>query len=101
MRLPRLTPGFPVDRWANALVGALERLLGTVTGTVTLTAGATTTTLTDAAITPSSHISLMPTTANAGAENWHIPPATITNGSAVITHANAATVDRTFLYRVG
>lgn len=69
------------------------------TGTVTFTASVTTTTVLDSRVGNSSFISLMPTTANAAAENWYI--GTITAGTSfVITHANAATVDRTFTYTI-
>ena len=72
------------------------------TGTVILTASVASTTLTDSRITPSSVIALMPTTANASAEqgNGTIYIATTINGSATITHANNATSDRTFKYSI-
>ena len=69
------------------------------TGSVTLTASAASTTLTDYRITADSVISLTPTTANAAtaiATN-HI---TTVIGSATITHANTATTDRTFKYSI-
>lgn len=69
------------------------------TGTVTLTASTTTTTVTDSRVGHSSYINLMPTTANAAAENWYI--GTITAGTSfVITHANTADVDKTFTYNI-
>lgn len=70
------------------------------TGTVTLTANATSTTLSDPRITPSSVILLMPTTANAAGAiaTTYIGSSAI--GSATITHANTATADRTFKYTV-
>lgn len=63
--------------------------------TVTLTAGTTTTTLTDIRISQQSGLYLMPTTANASAAlaATYMVPA---NGTATITHANNAQTDRTF-----
>lgn len=72
------------------------------TGTVTLAAGAATTTLSDALIGGSSVVLLQPTTANAAAElgngtlYFDVPGA----GSVVINHANSAQTDRTFTYVV-
>ena len=65
-------------------------------GTVTLTVSATTTVVVAPKIVGSgSSIHLMPTTANAAAAlaTTYIAAA---NGSFTITHANAATADRTF-----
>lgn len=72
------------------------------TGTVTLTANAATTTLTDVRLTASSVITLMPTTANASAEigAGTIYIGTTAIGSATITHANNAQADRTFRYNI-
>ena len=73
-------------------------------GTVTLTASAATTTVTDENCAAGSVILPMPTTANASAElgngTWIVPEATILNGSFVITHANNAQADRTFRYAI-
>ena len=72
------------------------------TGAVTLAAGATTTTLSDALIGGSSVVLLQPTTANAAAElgngtlYFDAPGA----GSVVIRHANNAQIDRSFNYVV-
>jgi hypothetical protein len=72
-------------------------LLGRIntTGSATLTANTTTTTVTDTNCHAGSFVGLMPTTANAAAESPYIVPA---SGSFVITHANTATTDRTFKY---
>ncbi len=73
-------------------------------GTVTLTANVATTTVTDANCAVASSIHLMPTTANASAEQGagtiYIATATILNGSFVITHANNAQTDRIFRYAI-
>lgn len=71
--------------------------------TVTLTAGATTTTLQDARITVDSFVGLMPTTANAAAalSTTYVTNRMSANGTAAgtvtLTHANNAQVDRTFI----
>lgn len=70
------------------------------TGTVTLTANAASTTLTDTRLTASSCISLMPTTANAAGALATTYIGTRAIGSATITHANNAQVDKTFAYSV-
>lgn len=79
----------------------LDGKINTVSS-VTLTASATTTTLTDPRITPDSHISFTPLTANAGAAlaagTFYI--SSRTNGSAVLAHANNAQTDRTFSYAI-
>lgn len=68
-----------------------------VTKSVTLTANAASTTVSDYRFSPQSFVWGMPTTANASAE---IGAGTIyyapTDGSCVITHANNANADRTF-----
>ncbi len=73
-------------------------------GTVTLTANAATTTVTTGNCAVGSTILLMPTTANASAEQGagtiYIATATILNGSFVITHANNAQTDRIFRYAI-
>ena len=73
---------------------------GNQTGTLTLTANAASTTLTDNLLTADSVITFMPTTANAAAE---IGAGTMyvsarNNGSFTIAHANNAQTDRTFYY---
>lgn len=69
-------------------------------GTVTLAAGATSTTLTDVNLTAASVISLTPTTANAAAAIATTFIGAVVIGGATITHANNATVDRIFKYAV-
>lgn len=78
----------------NALRGRLN-----VTGTVTLTAGATSTTVTDDRITFQSYVDFMPQTANAATAkaNIWVEPA---DGSFVIHHASSANTDQTFTWAV-
>lgn len=70
------------------------------TGTVTLTANAATTTVTNSKVSAASYIELMPATANAATEKaaGTMYVSTRNNGSFVITHANNAQTDRTFVY---
>ena len=77
----------------NILQGKLNN-----NGVVTLAANSATTTLTDARIGPNSTISLMPTTANAVAENVYF--STFANGSCVLNHTNNAQTDRAYSYTV-
>lgn len=69
-------------------------------GTVTLTANAASTTLTDARISVDSCIALMPTTSNAAGAKATTYIATLGKGTATITHANNAQTDRTFRYAI-
>lgn len=68
-------------------------------GTVTLTPNATTTVVSNAAILPSSSITMSPVTAHAGNDgattSW-----VAGSGQFTITHANNARTDRTFVYTV-
>lgn len=63
---------------------------------VTLTAGATTTTLTDKRIGAYTFIGFSPLTANAAAAQAGLYVSSQVNGSATLTHANNAQADRTF-----
>lgn len=69
-------------------------------GTITLAAGATTTTVSNKNCAAGTVPILTPTTANAAAAlaTTYVPIASVGNGSFVIQHANSAQVDRTFLY---
>lgn len=83
------------DSINNAIKGRVENF-----GQVTLTANASSTTVTNAQISENSEIMLSPKTANAAAAlaTTYIPEATILNGSFVIQHANNAQTDKTFGY---
>jgi hypothetical protein len=69
-------------------------------GEITLSAGATTTLVTDNRATAESHVSLCPLTANAAAALGTTYVSSRTQGAFTLSHANAATVDRTFSYRI-
>lgn len=74
------------------------------TGTLTLTANAATSTLTDPNLTPEKIVMWDPTTANAAAElaagTLYVLTANRGAGSWTVTHANNAQADRTFRYLV-
>jgi hypothetical protein len=69
-------------------------------GTFTLAASAATTTVTATNCGAGSSVLCFPTTANAAAEwkNGTMYIGTVSNGSFVVTHANNAQTDRSFMY---
>lgn len=67
-------------------------------GEVTLTENATTTTISDIRIKLSMTAVLIPRTANAAAAMTNVYISAVADGSITLTHANTATVDRTFDY---
>ena len=69
-------------------------------GDVTLTASATTTTVTDTKVGIDSVVTLMPTTANAAAALATTYVSNRKIGSFTLTHANNAQTDRTFAYAI-
>ena len=71
---------------------------GHSSGTVTLTAGATSTTVSAANCGPNSRVLLTALTANAAAALATTYISATTTGSFTITHANNAQTDRTFNY---
>ena len=98
-RYPGFRSGEPeqerVQKLSNLLRGKLNN---STNGTVTLTANAASTTLTDPLITPVSVVAIHPTTANAAGAIATTYVSSQTNGSAVLTHANNAQADKTFRY---
>jgi hypothetical protein len=91
-------PATYMQPWALRLVAMVNTLLRKLNGTadLTLTAGATSTTMTDARLSAVTVLSFMPTTANAASAK---PSIYVTNqkaGSAKINHASSANTDQTF-----
>lgn len=89
------------ERDLSRLVQSVRELWegrGHSAGSVTLTAGATTTTVTAANCGPNSKVFLEPTTANAAAARASTYISATATGSFTITHANNAQTDRTFSY---
>jgi len=70
------------------------------TGDVTLTASATTTTLTDPRSGENSIFLFMPTSANASTAFANLYVSARADGSATLTHASSANTDQTFGYVV-
>lgn len=100
-------PPPPNDPWLRRQYEVLQQMRSgklELVGEVTLTAGVASTTVTDIRISPQSVIVWHPTTANAAAElaagTMYVTDANMGNGTMTITHANAATVDRTYRYGV-
>lgn len=88
-------------RLARAINNLLQGKMNAVS-TITLTANAATTTLTDARLSSKSFIGFMPTTANAAAAlsglyvTNQVGGTGVTPGTAIINHANNAQIDKTF-----
>jgi hypothetical protein len=86
-------------KMARIVNNSLQGHLNAVT-TITLTANAASTTLTDARLTVNSVVIFDPVTANAATEifgaTMYVTSANRNNGAFVITHANNAQTDRTF-----
>ncbi|HYM31801.1 MAG TPA: hypothetical protein VEU47_10900 [Candidatus Cybelea sp.] len=70
------------------------------TGTFTLAANATSTTVAAATVAPGTIIVLSPQTADAAAvaATTFIAPSNVSQGSFIVTHASASSPDRTFGY---
>lgn len=79
----------------NILTGKMNN-----TGSLTITANAATTTLTDSRLGANSVVLLMPTTLNAAAALANVYFDTFTTGSCVAHHTNNAQTDRVFRYAV-
>lgn len=87
------------------IVLALQQLAAgrsNAVGSVTLTTGSSTTTVTMANCAAGSTPILTPASASAAAEvgNGSIYVSAVANGSFTITHANSVTAGRTFLYAI-
>lgn len=103
-------PSVPVTgvswrEWLTRVATTLNEVLRgrlNATGTLTLTANAASSTLTDDRISINSAIILVPATANAAAElgngTLFISETNRVNGSIILTHANNAQADRTYRF---
>ena len=96
-------PPPPNDPFSRRMYEVLQQIRSgklEVVGEVTLTAGAASTAVTDIRVSPQSVIVWHPRTANAAAEmaagTMYITDANMGGGTATVTHANNAQVDRTF-----
>lgn len=95
MSYPALSTNPDPRRIAEAVNSILRGKTNNVT-TVTLTANAATTTLTDSRIGGGSFIGFSPTTSNAAAGMTALYVSAKAKGSATLTHANNAQTDRTY-----
>lgn len=95
MSYPALPTNPDPRRIAEAVNSILRGKTNNVT-TVTLTANAATTTLTDSRIGGGSFIGFSPTTSNAAAGMTALYVSAKAKGSATLTHANNAQTDRTY-----
>lgn len=97
---PKNPPQGYEKNYMTQLVNVINNIMQgkmNITGDVTLTASAATTTVTDPRVSPNTAVDLMPTTANAAtakASAWIV----VGEGSFVIHHANNAQTDKTFRY---
>lgn len=93
----------PDDTNLQRTVAAIRQLAqgrSNAVGTVTLTAGATSTVVTNEYCAAGSYVFLTPLTANAAGAvaTTYVTSANVGNKTFTITHANAGTTDRTFAY---
>jgi hypothetical protein len=93
----------PTEQDPYKIVRAVRELFegrSNAVGKLTLTANATSTTVTAANCGIGSTVLLTPTSAHAAAEfgNGTIYVSAVANGSFTLTHANNSQTDRTFLY---
>lgn len=86
------------DTQAERTVNELLKGRANNVGSVTLTANATSSTISDIRIKLSMTAVLIPRTANAAAAMTNVYISAVADGSITLTHANTATVDRTFDY---
>lgn len=88
------------DRDLRQIVAGIMDGKVNATGSVTLTASDTTTTMADPRIGAASVLLFMPTTANAKTAAANLYVSARASGSATLTHASSANVDQTFAYAV-
>lgn len=95
----------PGEKDLRTIVAAIRALItggSNAVGTVTLAAGAASTTVSAVNCSPTSRVYLTATTPHAAAEvaagGLYVPAATVVQGQFVIQHANNAQVDRTFFF---
>lgn len=101
MRFPLLQNRENIIQWSHQLLRQLELLVKPYyNGEVTLTENVTTTTVSDGGVYKGDRVFLQPTTANAAGAVPTTFISTVDTGSFIITHANAATTDRTFYYLI-
>lgn len=98
--MKRLPPTGSTERDRDTAINQLIDGRNNATGTVTLTANTTTTTVIRTNADMTAKPQLTPMTANAAAAVPTTFISAVTRNGFTITHANAATTDRTFGYAV-
>jgi hypothetical protein len=93
-----IPPSGASERDRDFAINQLVRGYGNNTGSVTLRASQTTTTVTRSTINSASVPLLVPTTETARTAEWRI--SAVAAGSFTITHDSTADTDRIFLYAV-
>ena len=96
----KLPPQGGTPREIASVVNLLVDGKNNATGTFTLTASATSSTLTDRRIGENSIILFMPTTSNANSAKDDLYVSARADGSATLTHASSSNTDQTFGYLV-
>jgi len=97
--VPESVPQSSWDAWLTQIARALNLVLGgklNARTTLTLTASATSTTLTDTRIGPNTHIALTPLTSSATAIDIAPYISAQTKGSATISHGSSTASDLNF-----
>lgn len=98
MSLPVLIPQTASPLQISATINEMLKGRGNNVGEITLTANVTTTTIEDIRIKQTMTAVLIPRTANAAAAMTNVYISAVADGSITLTHANTATLDRTFDY---
>ena len=93
-----LPPDSATSRQVSQVVNLLVDGKSNNLGTLTLSSSSTTTVVTDLRVGENSCILLMPTTSNAANENVFV--SSRGKQTFTLTHANASTTDRSFVYAV-
>lgn len=102
LTLQPFVKGADLNEWMRRVVDVVRQLVegkNNAVGTFTLTANATTTTVSAPTCTTASAVLFDPTTPD-GANDKATTSIAPGNGQFVVTHASNARVDRTFMYAV-
>lgn len=92
-------PGIARDQPLSFVIDEVNRIrIGRINATIdiTLTANATTTTLTDPRLSAKSYVDFMPQTANAATAKANIYVTGRKKGSCTLNHSSSANTDQTF-----
>lgn len=95
-----LPPTGATERDRDFAINQLIRGLGNQSGKVTLTPGATTTTISKPTINKDAAVMLFPATPQAAAQAAVVHVSAVVSGAFTITHNNAADALRTYYYAV-